>query len=130
MILLDTHILLSALGQVDLDLPPAIQQELAENDDAATSVASIWEIAIKQRIGKLRLTFAIDRLPTLIMRQDISILEIATEHTLANIGPEPTTKDPFDRLLLGVCAAERIQLLTIDRALAAHPLSWREKQGY
>ncbi len=126
MILLDTHILLSALGQVDLVLPSAMQKELSSNINAAVSVASIWEIAIKHRIGKMRLTIPIDKLATLIRTQNISILDITVDHTLANIGPEPMTNDPFDRLLLGVCHAESMKLLTIDKALIHHPLAWRE----
>ena len=125
MILLDTHIILSSLGQIDLLLPTPIKNELTTMNDAHVSVASIWEIAIKFRIGKMRLTFDLDRLPTMIARQDIIILDITSDHSLAAIGPEPTTKDPFDRLLLGVCAAEGMKLLTLDKALVSHPLAWR-----
>jgi PIN domain nuclease of toxin-antitoxin system len=123
--LLDTHILLSALGQADLGLPPTIHQELSSGNKAHVSVVSIWEIAIKNRIGKMRLTFDIQNLPTLIRKQEIAIIEIKSEHTLAEIGPELITKDPFDRLLLGVCAAEGMRLLTLDHAMVGHPLVWR-----
>lgn len=125
MILLDTHILLSTLGQIDLVLPALIKNELSTMNDAHVSVASIWEIAIKFRIGKMKLTFDLDRLPTMIARQEITILDITANHSLASIDSEPITKDPFDRLLLGVCAAEGMKLLTIDKALVSHPLAWR-----
>jgi PIN domain nuclease of toxin-antitoxin system len=124
-ILLDTHILLSALGQVDLVLPIPIQNELVELDGGCVSVVSIWEIAIKYRIGKMRLYCALEKLPIMVERQNIAIIDIKTEHTLIDIGPEPITKDPFDRLLLGVAAAEGMKLLTIDKALVDHPLAWR-----
>ena len=125
MILLDTHILLSVLGQVDLVLPEAIQREVLSMNGTSVSVVSIWEIAIKHRIGKMRLAFTVEKLPLMIERQEITILDITSYHTLAAIGPEPITKDPFDRLLLGVCAAEGMRLLTIDKALVDHPLAWR-----
>ena len=125
--LLDTHILLSALGQVDHVLPQNIQMELQSEQRAAVSVATLWEIAIKHRSGKLGLTFGVENLPQLIETQNIAIINITAAHTLASIGPEPTTKDPFDRLLLGVCAVESMQLLTINRALVDHPLVWRGK---
>jgi PIN domain nuclease of toxin-antitoxin system len=124
-ILLDTHILLSALGQVDLVLPAFIQNELMELDGGSVSVVSIWEIAIKNRIGKLHLYFPVEKLPIMVERQNLIIIDITAKHTLADIGPEPITKDPFDRLLLGVCAAEGMKLLTIDKALVDHPLAWR-----
>ena len=125
MILLDTHILLSALGQVDLVLPAPIQNELMELNGGSVSVVSIWEIAIKNRIGKMRLYFPLEKLPIMVERQNLIIIDITAEHTLVDIGPEPITKDPFDRLLLGVCAAEGIKLLTIDKALVDHPMAWR-----
>jgi PIN domain nuclease of toxin-antitoxin system len=124
-ILLDTHIILSALGQVDLILPMEVQGKLNSIDSAHVSVATIWEIAIKHRIGKMRLTFEIEKLSTMIERQNIEILSITEDHILADIRPEPSTKDLFDRLLLGVCAVEGLKLLTIDRELVSHPLAWR-----
>lgn len=36
------------------------------------------------------------------------------------------THDPFDRLLLAQCRVEGMRLVTRNRALAAHPLAWRE----
>ena len=33
------------------------------------------------------------------------------------------TRDPFDRMLLAQCQVEGLRLLTIDRALVAHPLA-------
>ncbi len=125
MILLDTHILLSALGQVDLELPSSVQHKLVGIDYANVSVVSIWEIAIKIRIGKMRLNFPLANLPTMIERQNIAILDITKDHALVAIGHEPITKDPFDRLLLGVCVVEGLKLLTIDKALVDHPLVWR-----
>jgi PIN domain nuclease of toxin-antitoxin system len=124
--LLDTHVLLALLGQVDLVLPPPITNELRRTTRKFVSVATIWEMAIKYRIGKLRLAFALYDLPNLLKDIEIGILDVTTHHTLADIGSQPTTKDPFDRLLLGVCAAEAMKLLTIDRALIGHPLAWRE----
>ena len=122
---LDTHMVLAVLGQTDLDLPPEIANRLREPANSFVSVASIWEIAIKHRIGKLSISFNLNRLPHILEDIGIAALDIEPKHTLADIGPEPITKDPFDRLLLGVCAAEGMKLLTIDKALVDHPLVWR-----
>lgn len=117
--------LLAVLGQIDLALPLAVQKPIMSSKNKYASVVSVWEIAIKYRIGKLKLSVPLFKLPDLINQQNIVLLPIGVEHTLVDIGPEPTTKDPFDRLLLGVCAAEGMKLLTIDRALVDHPLAWR-----
>lgn len=52
-ILLDTHILLWAMANDDR-LPTEARQLMLETDAVYVSAASIWEIAIKARIGKLK----------------------------------------------------------------------------
>lgn len=126
MILLDTHMVLALLGQVDLVLPQQTANELRSTSNKYVSVATIWELAIKYRLNKLKLEFPLNELPRHLMRIQTGLLDVSVAHTLADIGPEPITKDPFDRLLLGVCATEAMKLLTIDRALIGHPLAWRE----
>ena len=116
---------LAILGQTDLILTQNVANLLRQPNDAFVSVASIWEIALKHRTGKLALSIDVSSLPKVLEDIDITILDITSHHTLAAIGPEPITKDPFDRLLLGVCAAEGMRLLTIDKALVDHPLVWR-----
>lgn len=123
--LLDTHIMLGVLGQVDLSLPEPILRELGSLQDSYVSVVSIWEVAIKHRIGKLKISIPLNLLPVVIADQNIKILPITTEHALSSIQPEIITKDPFDRLLLGICAAEGMKLLTMDHAMVDHPLAWR-----
>jgi PIN domain nuclease of toxin-antitoxin system len=53
------------------------------------------------------------------------LLVIEASYVLSAVDPEPTTRDPFDRLLLAQCAVENLHLVTIDRHLTAHPLAWR-----
>ena len=126
MILLDSHIALATLGLVDVTLTPAMGRELDQPGGIFVSVASVWELAIKYRLGKLRFSIPADHIPDLLERLNIQVLPVQAYHAFANVGPEPTTKDPFDRLLLGVCASEKMKLMTFDRDLADHPLAWRE----
>lgn len=56
----------------------------------------------------------------------LALLPIDHRYALAAVNPEPATRDPFDRLLLGQCAVEGMRLVTRDRALALHPYAWRE----
>jgi PIN domain nuclease of toxin-antitoxin system len=88
-------------------------------------VASLWEIEIKSRIGKLPLKNPVRNWPGMLENAGASILSIKLQHVVADIGPEPETNDPFDRLLLSTCAAEKFRLVTVDRALVDHPLAWR-----
>ena len=55
----------------------------------------------------------------------MGLLIIDANHVLTSVEPQPLTRDPFDRLLLAQCKVESMQLLTIDRALLAHPLAMK-----
>ena len=125
-LLLDTHIALACIDRRlgDLPLPMASAVELPENS-VWISVVNIWELAIKSRVGKFSATIDLDKWPDAFRLMEIGLQPVLISHVLADIGPEPPHKDPFDRLLLGVCAAEGLKLVTRDRALVNHPLSWR-----
>jgi PIN domain nuclease of toxin-antitoxin system len=125
-LLLDTHIVLGLIESGDRPLDPALRRTIESSEvDRTVSVATIWEIAIKHRLGKLRLATEPQKLPSLFMGMGFALLPIDHRHALAAVDPEPATRDPFDRLLLGQCAVEGLRLITLDRALADHPLAWR-----
>jgi PIN domain nuclease of toxin-antitoxin system len=125
-LLLDTNILLA--------LPPGLSSAPAQRIPAAVhspdnscfaSVVSLWEVAIKRRVKKLDLAGSTAELADFFDTAGIALLPITREHVLAELEAEPGTRDPFDRLLLAVCQVEGMRLVTLDRALAAHPLAWR-----
>lgn len=126
MYLLDTHILLGLLMQETHRFPPRIRDLLSgpENEFTA-SVASIWEIAIKNRLAKLELPWNLAMLPTVVRNAGLAVIAISEEHVLADPDPLPATKDPFDRLLLAQCRVDGLRLVTLDRVLADHPLAAR-----
>ena len=125
-LLLDTHVFLALIGAGSADLPAHVAAVL-EDDDAEPhlSAASLWEIAIKFRLGKLGLTTELDALPELLEDLGVRIVPIDERHALAAVKPEPMTRDPFDRMLLAQCQVEGLRLVTIDRALVSHPLAAR-----
>ena len=121
-LLLDTHILLSLIEHQIAGLPAGIQALLRDpNNEHHLSAGSLWEIAIKSRLGKLRLKPSLSTLPELIDSLGIAIVPIDEHHALAAVEPEPKTRDPFDRMLLAQCQIEGLQLVTTDRALVSHP---------
>ena len=88
------------------------------------SAASGWEIAIKARLGRLRLS---DDLPGFISEQlrvnAIEILPIQMSHALHVAALPDHHKDPFDRLLVAQSQLERIPILTIDPQIAKYSVT-------
>ena len=125
-LLLDTHILLTLIERSKANLPAAVAGLLRDpRGEHFLSAASLWEIAIKSRLGKLRLKTSLCALPELLDTLGIKIVAIDERHALASVEPEPATRDPFDRMLLAQCQVEDLRLVTIDRALVSHPLAAR-----
>ena len=123
-LLLDTHVVLSVINGRTAGLPAAIRTVLADaNSEFYVSVASLWEIAIKWRLGKLRLNGDLEFLPEIVTSGGIELIPINEHHVLYAVDPDPPTRDPFDRLLLAQCRVEDLRLVTIDRALTSHTLS-------
>jgi PIN domain nuclease of toxin-antitoxin system len=127
-ILIDSHILLGVLNLTDFKVPPDAIAALEVEDRRFVSVASIWELAIKFYIGRLDLRAPPNRMPDMLRESGFKILDITPEHALAGAKQQALTKDPFDRLLLGVCQVEKMKLMTLDQALVDHPLAWKPKR--
>jgi PIN domain nuclease of toxin-antitoxin system len=125
-LLLDTRIVLNVINERTADLPATLREVLADPDsEFYVSVASLWEIAIKWRLGKLKLSGDLELLPDIVTSSGLELISINEHHVIATVQPEPMTRDPFDRLLLAQCCVEELRLVTVDRALVAHSLAIR-----
>ena len=121
--LLDTNILIAIVNRSLERLPKRIRALLEGSDFApVASVVSPWEMAIKHSVGKLQLEQPVTKLASIFESYGCTLLPMTIEHAIEVAQPEPTTKDPFDRLLLAVCVCEGLKLVTTDTALAGHRL--------
>jgi PIN domain nuclease of toxin-antitoxin system len=84
---------------------------------SVVSVASIWEVAIKHRLGTLPV--APGRFRDEIRDAGVSVLPVSDDHVVAESGLPASHADPFDRLLVAIAAAERLSLFTADEDLIA-----------
>ncbi|RUV36043.1 type II toxin-antitoxin system VapC family toxin [Mesorhizobium sp. M7A.F.Ca.MR.148.00.0.0] len=120
-LLLDTHLLLWAAGEPDRLTPAALAEIEDPENELLFSPASLWEIAIKRRLG--RDDFQVD--PRLLRRglfdNGYHDLPITSEHALAIDGLPAIHKDPFDRILVAQATIEGITLLTMDDLVARYP---------
>lgn len=119
--LLDTHVLLWAAGAPQV-LPSAARALLAdETNELLFSAASLWEVAIKQQLG--REDFRVDaRLSRRgLLDNGYVELPITSAHAVALDLLPPLHKDPFDRILVAQALVEGVTLLTADTSLARYP---------
>ncbi len=126
-LLLDSHILLAVTRRQAASLGRAIEALFdAPDHEKIVSAASLWEIAIKHRLAKLQLDMPLERLPEYFTSLGYGLLDVSHHHAIEELHEVPSTRDPFDRLLLAQCQLEGMRLVTLDRALARHPLAWRD----
>jgi len=117
-LLLDTHLFLWAVTGSPR-LKPAARRMIEEADDVYVSAASLWEIAIKARLGKI----AADpgELVATIGASGFVELPVSAAHAAAAAAQLPLHhRDPFDRLLIAQCLTEPLRFLTADAALAQY----------
>ena len=125
--LLDTHVLLWFLRQPEA-LPPKVLEVIeAAGEDAAVSLASLWEIAIKVSVNKLSLPKPFEELfPHSVPESGLVLLPIESRH-LAVVARLPFHhRDPFDRLMIAQAQVEGLTIITCDPQFPAYgvPLLW------
>lgn len=110
-LLLDTQVFLWAVSGSAL-LKPAARRAIESAEQAFVSAASLWEVALKARLGRIKadpdeLLAAIDasgfvELPV-TATQAVAVARLPLHH-----------QDPFDRLLIAQSICEPRRLLTAD----------------
>lgn len=120
--LLDTHTLLWYAG-ADPRLPTAIGQLIADpTNSILISRASLWEITIKESIGKLILSQPYAQWMQTLRTYDFYCLEITDAHLLklSQLLSVKDHRDPFDRLLIAQALTENLTLVSRDGKFAAY----------
>jgi PIN domain nuclease of toxin-antitoxin system len=119
-LLLDTHLVLWWLGD-DPRLPQAVVERVREPEvEVSVSQASLWEMAIKRSLGRLRVD--LNELERQVPLQGFRWLPIRNSHLLAVAELESggEHRDPFDRLLVCQSRVEPMLLLTADSQLSLY----------
>lgn len=116
-VLLDTHVLLWWFTDDDRLSPRARAVIGDEADDVFVSAASAWEIATKQRLGKLdEVPRAAERFIELVEADGFHHLPVNHVHSLRAGGYTVEHRDPFDRMLAAQSELEMLGLVTRDPA--------------
>ena len=117
-LLLDTHVFLWWCADDPRLAEPARRAIRSGANPVFLSAASVWEMAIKQALGRLR----VPEPPSLaVARLGIAGLPVALEHAEATLELPPLHRDPFDRLLVAQARIEGLTLVTRDPQVLAYP---------
>lgn len=118
-LLLDTHVLLWWLAD-DECLGTKARKAIADvNNLTFVSAASVWEIMIKKALGKLELPSSFH---DILSAESFQPLDITMEHAFRVESLPPHHRDPFDRILIAQCQAERLTLVTKDPEIMKYDL--------
>jgi len=118
-LLLDSHVLLWLLAG-DPIAPAAARAVESLDNEVWVSVATIWELEIKQAIGKLELD---DDLVAAALGAGLDLLEIRSEHVVHAARLPMHHRDPFDRLLVAQATLEGAAIVTRDAALRSYQVT-------
>jgi PIN domain nuclease of toxin-antitoxin system len=113
-ILLDTHTFLWFLsGASELSQQARISIENPKYEKYI-SIASFWEIAIKNSLGKLILEVPFAELKIEAMRNNFQILPITFDDTLQLCTLPFHHRDPFDRIIISQTKGNNLTLVSCD----------------
>ena len=122
-LLLDTHALLWWLAD-DATLGERARAEIAdERNPVFVSAATIWEIRIKQALGKLELP---DDFKAVLASQPFLSLGISAEHAHAVADLPPVHRDSFDRMLIAQAQVEDMTVVTRDKRFTSYAIALLE----
>ncbi|MBD3630448.1 type II toxin-antitoxin system VapC family toxin [Cyclobacterium sp.] len=111
---MDTHAILWFLSG-DKRIPPQSRKIISNpNNRCFISMASLWEMAIKVKIGKLDLLVDLKEFVFHLKKNNIEIIPLAFEHILETMDLEDHHRDPFDRIILAQAKFENMTIISKD----------------
>jgi PIN domain nuclease of toxin-antitoxin system len=122
-VLIDTHVFIWYVQDSER-LPRLIAALISDGrNDILFSIASVWEMAIKQSTGKLNLGVPYASFIEEQMRlNNIELLPVRLNHLEVVTSLPFHHRDPFDRLLITQAMVEDIVLITADSVFSLYPV--------
>jgi PIN domain nuclease of toxin-antitoxin system len=111
--LLDTRTLLWFLAG-DSRLSQAAEKATCSDGEVGVSCVSLWEIAIKKSLGKLKIESTIAEIADLCVESDIKVIPVESDVLDALAVLPFIHRDPFDRYLISLAQLHSMILITRD----------------
>ena len=111
--LLDTNALIGLLFYPDV-LSENANKIIQESDELYISIASLWELGIKQSIGKIDIDASAEEIEEACIKLDIRFLPIDPKHIDRMSSLPLIHRDPFDCIIIGQALTEDMILVTKD----------------
>ena len=124
--LLDTHVFIWWI-QNDKQLSKKAKTIISDSTNKIyISSASIWEMAIKSKLGKLEIqNFSENFLKKQIFDNSFSFLPISLQHSFQIYELETFHKDPFDHMLIVQAKIESCAIITKDKLFKQYDIDIR-----
>lgn len=122
-LLLDTHPFIWYLNG-DNQLSPHLKSIIADTSNRCfLSIASLWEIAIKNSLGKLQLNGSFHQIAGFMNDNAIELLPITFDHLQRLLSLPYHHRDPFDRIIIAQALTEALPVATKDQVLSAYGIT-------
>ena len=121
--LLDTHVFLWWVSD-DSRLSTHAREIITDRENTLfLSAASGWEIAIKAKLGRLKLPEPLETfIPEQMVLNAIERLSVQMNHALHVHTLPLHHRDPFDRLLVAQAQLDNLPILTADPKIALYAI--------
>jgi PIN domain nuclease of toxin-antitoxin system len=125
-LLLDTHTLLWSIGKTNELSEKVIQEIKSADNEVFVSAVSLWEIALKSGIGKLLVSFNINKIPEYCQKMGFTLFPLEPVDALSSLSlpQKDSHKDPFDRMLIFQCIKNEYVFVSKDTRMELY-----EKEG-
>lgn len=126
-LLLDTHAFLW-FGENSKRLSVKAREAIENSSNTVfLSIASLWEIAIKISLGKLKTKQSLEKTIQQTHEQGIHILQISPAHTLTISSLPFHHRDPFDRMIIAQTIEEQMTVVSNDSVFDLYKIKrlWR-----
>jgi len=123
-VLLDTHVFIWLDSAPEKLSPKAFAVCQDQDNELYLSMASVWEMQIKQQLGKLNLKLPLKQLiEEQCANNGLQILSIEADHIYALNELPLHHKDPFDRLILVQAKLENMLLASADTIFTGYGIA-------